>query len=70
MKERKFKSKSSKYGYIFGNICMVLGLVSFICSLVFICNDYGDVILNNKAIFISAISILMYKYGNYRTGGV
>jgi hypothetical protein len=66
---KEFKNKARKYGYIFGETCVGIGLLIVLFSIPFICIDKGDAILNWKAIGVMIFGFLMHWYGVYRTGG-
>ena len=62
-----FKNNAQKYGYTFGKICRVLGLVSTLIFSLFVPNE--DTILNIWAFIAFVVSILVFLYGYWRTGG-
>lgn len=62
-----FKNKAQKYGYTFGKVCRVSGLIStFIFSFLVPGEDH---VLNSWAIIPYALSIMVFLYGYWRTGG-
>lgn len=64
----KHKNKASYYGYIFGNICRILGVILMLIFLVMIPNE--SIVVNKQYIVPSIISGLVFYYGFWRTGGI
>lgn len=66
---RNFKSKAQKYGYMFGETCIGIGILIALFSIPFICIGKEDAILNWKAIGVMIFGFILHWYGVYRTGG-
>lgn len=64
----KYRNKASYYGYIFGNICRIFGIISMLIFLVMIPSE--SIVVNKQYIIPAVISGLIFYYGFWRTGGI
>ena len=63
----KFKNKYSRNGFIFGNVCKFFGTIFTLVLLPLVPNERTYI---NKSVFVPAvISIILFVYGYWRTGG-
>ena len=66
---KRFKNKASKNGYIFGQVCSVIGVLTILISIFTIENNSSEHPINIYGFMATLIGFLLYKYGEYRTGG-
>lgn len=65
---KTFKNKASRNGYVFGQICSVVGVLMILLSLVTL--ETAEHTINIKGFLTALMGFTVYKYGDFRTGGL
>lgn len=65
---KKFRNKTQRNGYIFGKVCMNIGVLLVLFSTCIMTNDSGCPI-NMSGVIMITLGFILFKYGYYRTGG-
>lgn len=67
-----FKNKAQKYGFIFGQFCINIGILIMMFSIPFIANDFVTTkpALNTIPCIVCIIGFFIHVYGMKRCGGV
>lgn len=68
----KFKNNAQKYGFIFGQVCINLGILMMMFCVPLIANDFVTTkpALNTVPCIVFVIGFLIHVYGIKRCGGV
>ena len=65
---KTFKNKASRNGYVFGQVCSIVGVLMILVSLITM--ETAEHTINIKGFMTAMIGFLVYKYGDFRTGGL
>lgn len=64
----KFKNKTDRDGYVFGQLCKIIGGTMSLPCLFLLGNE--QTIVNKGMITPVIVSIVLFVYGIWRTGGM
>ena len=65
---KTFRNKAQKNGYIFGKVCIHIGVMLILLSTCVMTNDTGCPI-NILGVTMITLGYILFRYGYYRTGG-
>lgn len=64
----KFRSKAQRDGYVFGQLCKLVGTITIFPCLLFLGNE--QTLINKGMIIPCIVSAVIMIYGVWRTGGI
>jgi hypothetical protein len=65
----EFKNKADKMGFYFGKFCVYFGGLLTMISIFLMAHDGEEPPMDYQFILSMFLGFMIYKYGDYRTGG-